>query len=80
MSNLTKEEVSQWIRNLMPYLENPMALAPKGCLEGDIKPKPGKVIEYDACLMPNAPEILSQEENIKALVELYKAVENDQKE
>lgn len=29
MSNLTKEEVLQWIRSLIPYLENPMILAPE---------------------------------------------------
>ena len=74
MSNLTKEEVSQWIRNLIPYLENPMVLASKGCIKEGIQPQAGKVIEYDPSLMPNAPQILSQEENIKALVELYKAV------
>lgn len=74
MNNLTKEEVSQWIRNLIPYLENPMVLASKGCFEEDIKPQPGKIIYYDSALIPNAPQILSQEENIKTLVELYKAV------
>lgn len=77
MSKLTKEEVSQWIRNLIPYLENPMVLAPKGCFKGEQIVSPGKIIEYDSALMPIAPKILSQNENIKALVELYKAVQND---
>lgn len=74
MSELTKDEVAQWIRNLIPYLENPMVLAPKGCFQGQQEVKPGKVIEYDPSLMPNVPQILNQEEKIKVLVELYKVV------
>lgn len=74
MSELTKDEVAQQIRNLIPYLENPMVLAPKGYFQGPQEVKPGKVIEYDPCLMPNAPQILNQEEKIKVLVELYKVV------
>ena len=78
MSKLTKEEVSQWIRNLIPYLENPIVLAPKGCFKGQQDVSPGKIIEYDIALMPTTPIILSQNENIKALVELYKAVQNEE--
>lgn len=78
MSKLTKEEVSQWIRNLIPYLENPMILAPKECFKGQQDVKPGKIIEYDIALIPTTPIILSQNENIKTLVELYKAVQNEE--
>lgn len=77
MSKLTKEQVGTWITELIPYVKNPMWLSPKGCFKEDIKPQPGKIIDYDSALMPNAPQVLSQEENIKALVELYMAVEND---
>ena len=33
MSKLTKEEISSWIRNLIPYLEKPVILAPSGFLD-----------------------------------------------
>ncbi len=34
---------------------NPPYLAPKGCFKGEQEVKPGKIIEYDAALMPNQP-------------------------
>lgn len=34
---------------------NPPYLAPKGCFKGEQMVKPGKIIEYDAALMPNQP-------------------------
>lgn len=34
---------------------NPPYLAPKGCFKGEQTVKPGKIIEYDAALMPNQP-------------------------
>lgn len=77
MSKLTKNEVASWIRNIIPYIENPEYLAPKGCFKGQQDVHPGKVIEYDATLMPIQPKIIEQQENLKALVELYKIVEDN---
>lgn len=34
---------------------NPPYLAPKGCFKGEQLVSPGKIIEYDAALMPNQP-------------------------
>lgn len=78
MSKLTKNEVASWIRNIIPYIENPAILAPKGCLKGNQNASAGSVIEYDASLMPTQPKIIEQQENLKALVELYKVVKDDE--
>ena len=78
MSKLTKEEVASWIRNIIPYIENPAVLSPKGCFKGNIEVHPGTIIEYDASLMPTTPKIIEQQENLKVLVELYKAITGEQ--
>ncbi len=75
MTNLSKNEVAIWIRKLIPYLENPVMLSPKGCFRGQQDVRPGTIIEYDSALMPCAPQIFLQTENLKALVELYKVAE-----
>ena len=75
MTNLSRNEVATWIRILIPYLENPVIVSPKGCFKENIEFNAGKVLEYDAALMPASPEIISQTENIKALIELYKIAE-----
>ena len=73
MSVITKEEVAEWIRELIPYLENPSVVAPEGYFEEGIKNEPGKIITYGDCLTPiNGFTILEQTENIKALIDLYK--------
>lgn len=77
MSKLTKDEVAQWIRNIIPYVENPLYLAPKGCFKGEQEVRPGKIIEYDAALMPYPPSVITQTENLKILVELYKVCKED---
>lgn len=78
MSKLTKNEVASWIRNIIPYIENPVYLAPKGCFnKGTQNVSAGSVIEYDASLVPIAPKVLEQQENLKALVELYKVAEDN---
>ena len=78
MSKLTKEEVSSQIRNLIPYLEKPVILAPKGFFnEEKVNIKVGAIIEYGDTLTPNANFIvLEQTENLKALTELYKNIED----
>lgn len=79
MTNLSKNEVATWIRSLIPYLENPVILSPKGCFNGNIELNAGKVLEYEEALMPISPQIISQTENLKALIELYKIVESEAK-
>lgn len=43
----------------LALMMNPPYLAPKGCFKGQQEVKPGKIIEYDAALMPSAPMPLS---------------------
>lgn len=43
----------------LALMMNPPYLAPKGCFKGQQDVKPGKIIEYDAALMPTAPMPLS---------------------
>ena len=78
MSKLTKEEISSWIRNLIPYLEKPVILAPSGFLnDKEINIKPGAIIEYGDALTPNANFlVLEQTENLKVLAELYKNIDS----
>ncbi len=79
MSKLAKEEVAMWIRNLIPYLENPVILAPEGLFSKDeIKFHPGAIIKNGDDLNPtHTCNLITQTENIKALVELYKVVDKD---
>ncbi len=39
----------------LALMMNPPYLAPKGCFKGQQDVRPGKIIEYDAALMPQAP-------------------------
>lgn len=39
----------------LSLMVNPPYLAPKGCFKGEQTVKPGKIIEYDAALMPTQP-------------------------
>lgn len=52
-------EVSSTILNkqlqALSLIINPPYLAPKGCFKGEQAVSPGKIIEYDAALMPNQP-------------------------
>ena len=43
----------------LTLMMNPPYLAPKGCFKGQQDVRPGKIIEYDAALMPTAPTPLS---------------------
>ncbi len=43
----------------LALMMNPPYLAPKGCFKGQQDVRPGKIIEYDAALMPTAPTPLS---------------------
>lgn len=78
MSKITKDEVAGWIRNLIPYLEKPSIIAPEGYFDEDvIENEAGKIIEYGDNLSPTAAfSLLTQTENIKALIDLYKVSED----
>lgn len=72
VNDLTKAEVAQWIRELVPYLKNPVQIAPKGCYSKDITEIcPGKVLEYDTCLIPDGPEIIDVSKSLDSLISLY---------
>lgn len=43
----------------LALMMNPPYLAPKGCFKGQQEVRPGKIIEYDAALMPAAPTPIS---------------------
>lgn len=43
----------------LALMMNPPYLAPKGCFKGQQDVRPGKIIEYDAALMPTAPTPLA---------------------
>lgn len=68
---LTKTEVADWIRKLIPYIENPVILAPEGCFTEKQEIKPGAILQYDPTLLAREPQIINQTENLKTLVELY---------
>lgn len=68
---LTKTEVADWIRKLIPYIENPVILAPEGCFREQQEIKPGAIIQYDPTLLAREPQIINQTENLKILVGLY---------
>ena len=68
---LTKTEVADWIRKLIPYIENPVILAPESCFREQQEIKPGAIIQYDPTLLAREPEIINQTENLKILVGLY---------
>lgn len=54
---------------------NPPYLAPKGCFKGEQTVKPGKVIEYDAALMPNTPIALKFDSALRGwdFIQYFKA-------
>ena len=73
---LTKTEVADWIRKLIPYLENPVILAPEGCFKEQQEVKPGAILEYDPTLLAREPQIINQTENLKILVGLYTSLDD----
>lgn len=75
-SELTKTEVADWIRKLIPYLENPVILAPEGCFREQQEVKPGAIIQYEPTLLAREPQIINQTENLKILVGLYTSLDD----
>lgn len=75
---VTKTDVKEWISALMPYIINPVILAPKGAMSKGLKnAKPGDVVEYDTCLIPETPMIIDRTPALKILVGLYSLAEDE---
>ncbi|MDD3436151.1 MAG: hypothetical protein PHC64_03255 [Candidatus Gastranaerophilales bacterium] len=58
LNNISSTILNKQI-DALALMMNPPYLAPKGCFKGEQLVKPGKIIEYDAALMPNPPTALS---------------------
>jgi len=58
LNNISSTILNKQI-DALALMMNPPYLAPKGCFKGEQIVKPGKIIEYDAALMPTAPTALS---------------------
>ncbi len=58
LNNLASTIMNKQV-DALALMMNPPYLAPKGCFKGQQDVKPGKIIEYDAALMPAAPTPLS---------------------
>ncbi len=58
LNNISSTILNKQI-DALALMMNPPYLAPKGCFSGQQDVKPGKIIEYDAALMPNQPIPLS---------------------
>jgi len=60
LNNISSTILNKQI-DALALMMNPPYLAPKGCFKGEQIVKPGKIIEYDAALMPTAPTPLNFE-------------------
>lgn len=60
LNNISSTILNKQI-DALALMMNPPYLAPKGCFKGEQVVKPGKIIEYDAALMPTAPTPLNFE-------------------
>jgi len=58
LNNLASTILNKQI-DALALMMNPPYLAPKGCFKGQQDVRPGKIIEYDAALMPQAPTPLA---------------------
>ena len=58
LNNLSSTILNKQI-DALALMMNPPYLAPKGCFKGEQLVKPGKIIEYDSALMPQAPTPLN---------------------
>lgn len=58
LNNISSTILNKQI-DALALMINPPYLAPKGCFKGQQDVRPGKIIEYDAALMPVAPTPLS---------------------
>ena len=60
LNNISSTILNKQI-DALALVMNPPYLAPKGCFKGEQDVRPGKIIEYDAALMPTQPIPLSFE-------------------
>jgi hypothetical protein len=58
LNNISSTILNKQI-DALALMMNPPYLAPKGCFKGEQIVKPGKIIEYDAALMPTPPTALN---------------------
>jgi len=58
LNNISSTILNKQI-DALALMMNPPYLAPKGCFKGEQDVRPGKIIEYDAALMPNQPTPLT---------------------
>ncbi len=58
LNNISSTILNKQI-DALALMMNPPYLAPKGCFQGEQEVRPGKIIEYDAALMPSVPTPLS---------------------
>lgn len=58
LNNISSTILNKQI-DALALMMNPPYLAPKGCFKGEQEVKPGKIIEYDAALMPTPPTALN---------------------
>jgi len=54
MNNISSNIMNKQL-DALALMMNPPYLAPKGCFKGEQEVPPGKIIEYDTSLMPQAP-------------------------
>lgn len=54
MNNISSNIMNKQL-DALALMMNPPYLAPKGCFKGEQDVRPGKIIEYDTSLMPQAP-------------------------
>lgn len=75
---ITKSDVEKWIKEIVPYVINPVILAPKGMMSKGLRNvKPGSLVEYDTCLMPGEPNVMDKTPALKALIGLYSLADED---
>ncbi|MGN1125469.1 MAG: hypothetical protein ACI4SM_04715 [Candidatus Gastranaerophilaceae bacterium] len=58
LNNISSTILNKQI-DALSLMMNPPYLAPKGCFKGEQIVRPGKIIEYDSALMPQAPTPLN---------------------
>ena len=58
LNNISSTILNKQI-DALALMMNPPYLAPKGCFKGEQEVRPGKIIEYDSALMPQAPTPIS---------------------
>lgn len=71
MKKLTKQEIAEFIRELMQYVIHPAIISPAGALHEGDKIEPGKILTFETCLIPDRPSTYDVSEALRALCHLY---------